>query len=67
MDEAVKFEICRVEEMHLKDGLTKLYHAAGNGYILAALTLVHEWACGVQSHYHACGGTVKLIKGGECK
>jgi hypothetical protein len=45
--------------------LTKLYNAQGNGYILAALTLIHEWACGEQNNYHANHGIAKLIAGGE--
>ena len=63
LDEAVKFEICRVEEMHLKDGLTKLYHSDGNGYILSALTLIYEWACGAPNHYNNHRHGEKLIRG----
>jgi transcriptional regulator with XRE-family HTH domain len=65
LDKAVKFQICSVKEMDLKDGLTKLYHADGNGYLLAALTLIYEWACGTQYHYHANHGEAKLIRGEE--
>ena len=67
LDEAVKLGLCGVEDMHLKDGLTKLYHATGNGYILSALTLIYEWACGHESHYHNNSGMAKLIRGGAQK
>jgi len=67
LDEAVNFDICKVEEMALKDGITKLYYADGNGYILSALTLIHEWACGVKSSYHNNSGIGKLIRGGGQK
>jgi len=63
LDEAVKFQICWVEEMHLKDGLTKLYRSDGNGYILSALTLIYEWACGVPNHYNNHRYGEKLIRG----
>jgi hypothetical protein len=63
LDEAVKFEICSVKEMDLKDGLTKLYNSSGNGYLLSALTLIYEWACGVPNHYHNNTISGKLIRG----
>jgi transcriptional regulator with XRE-family HTH domain len=63
LDEAVKFEICSVNEMDLKDGLTKLYRSDGNGYILSALTLIYEWACGVPSHYNNHRYGEKLVRG----
>ena len=65
LDEAVKLDICMVQEMDLKDGLTKLYNAQGNGYILSALTLIHEHACGKKHHHHANCSSVKLIRGGD--
>ena len=63
LDEAVKFQLCSVAEMHLKDGLTKLYNSSGNGYILSALTLIYEWACGEQTHYNNHNWGEKLIRG----
>ena len=63
LDEAVKFQICGVTEMDLKDGLTKLYNSSGNGYLLSALTLVYEWACGAGYHHHNNTISGKLIRG----
>jgi len=65
LDEAVQHTICGVEDVHLKDGLTKLYSSEGNGYILSALTLIHEWVCGISYHMYAQHSSVKLIKGGD--
>jgi transcriptional regulator with XRE-family HTH domain len=65
LDEAVRHKLCGAEVVHLKDGETKLYSSDGNGYILSALTLLHEWVCGSNRHYNAQHGAVKLIKGGE--
>ena len=64
LDDAVRHKICGAEDVHLKDGLTKLYSSEGNGYILSALTLIHEWVCGLSFHMNAVHGAVKLIKGG---
>ena len=64
LEKAQSFGLCHAEEMHLKEGPVKLYNAGGNGYILAALSLIHEWACGIQYHDYAYHGSVKLIKGG---
>lgn len=63
LDESVKFQLCSVKEMDLKDGLIKLYNSSGNGYILSALTLIYEWACGVGYHYHNNTISGKLIRG----
>lgn len=64
MDEAVRYKICQAEDVHLKDGLTKLYSSEGNGYILSALSLIHEWVCGSNRHMNAQYSTIKLIRGG---
>jgi len=64
LDQSAKFNICDVEEMFLKDGVTKLYKTRGNGYILSALTLIHEWICGKNNHHNAYHGLFKPIQGG---
>ena len=63
LDEAVKFQICYVNEMDLKDGLTKLYNSSGNGFILSALTLIYEWACGERYYHNNHHWGEKLIRG----
>lgn len=66
LTEAVALRLCQARKIYLKEGETYIYqadsHANSNGFILSALTLIHEYVCGKGGYrgYNNLG--LKLIR-----